>query len=222
MKNVLVFGPTGYIGNKFCDNYEMHYNVTRCSRSAKEGDVYFDFLEPNYTSFKEQIGDVKFDAIIFSQGMNPRVGFSSIDYHDFDSMLQINVVSPTILLQTMVGENLSKDACVMDATNGKFLSSIAKDKGSYDPSYATAKAGLVGLQQSLAKANPSLRFNTISLGLVDGSPVQQGMTSDFLKKHLDAMNGKLVDVNDVCKTVDFLIQCKSISSQWDFIKKVKD
>ena len=207
MKNILVFGSTGYIGNKFCDNYEMHYDITHCSRSAKENDIYFDFLEPNYTSFKEQIGDVKFDAIIFSQGMNPRVGFSSIDYHDFDSMLQVNVVSPTMLLQTMVGENLSKDACVI------FLSSIAKDKGSYDPSYATAKAGMVGLQQSLAKANPSLRFNTISLGLVGGSPVQQGMTPDFLKKHLDAMNGKLVDVNDVCKAVDFLIQCKSISSQ---------
>jgi NAD(P)-dependent dehydrogenase (short-subunit alcohol dehydrogenase family) len=106
----------------------------------------------------------------------------------------------------MVGENLSKDACVI------FLSSIAKEKGSYDPSYATAKAGLVGLQQSLAKANPSLRFNTISLGLVDGSPVQQGMTADFLKKHLNAMNGKLVNVDDVCKTLDYLIQCKSISS----------
>ena len=207
MKNVLVFGSTGYIGNKFCDNHEMVYNITRCSRSAKGNDIYFDFLEPNYTSFKKQIGDVKFDAIIFSQGMNPRVGFSSIDYHDFDSMLQINVISPTILLQTMVMENLSKDACVI------FLSSIAKDKGSYDPSYATAKAGLVGLQQSLAKANPNLRFNTVSLGLVDGSPVQQGMTVDFLKKHLDAMNGKLVNVGDVCKTVDFLIRCKSISSQ---------
>ena len=206
MKNILVFGSTGYIGNKFCDNFEMLYNVTCCSRSAKENDVYFDFLEPNYVSFKKQIGDVKFDAIIFSQGMNPRVGFSSIDYHDFDSMLQVNIISPTILLQTMVGENLSKDACVI------FLSSIAKDKGSYDPSYATAKAGLAGLQQSLAKANPNLRFNTVSLGLVEGSPVQQCMTADFLKKHLDAMNGKLVNVDDVCKTFDYLIQCKSISS----------
>ena len=206
MKNVLVFGSTGYIGNEFCSSYEMFYNITRCTRSFTESDVYFDFLEPNYISFKKQIGDTKFDVVIFSQGINPRVGFNSIDYNDFDSMLQVNVISPTIILQTMVGENLSKDACVI------FLSSIAKEKGSYDPSYATAKAGLVGLQQSLAKANPSLRFNTISLGLVDGSPVQQGMTADFLKKHLNAMNGKLVNVDDVCKTLDYLIQCKSISS----------
>ena len=202
-----MFGSGGFIGSHFCSSYEMLYNITCCSRSKKEGDIYFDFLEPNYTSFKEQIGDVKFDAIIFSQGMNPRVGFSSIDYHDFDSMLQVNVISPTILLQTMICENLSKDACII------FLSSIAKDKGSYDPSYATAKAGLTGLQQSLTKANPNLRFNTISLGLVGGSPVQQGMTPDFLKKHLDATNGKLVNVDDVCKTIDHLIGCKSISSQ---------
>ena len=207
MKNVLVFGSTGYIGNEFCSSYEMFYNITRCTRSFTENDVYFDFLEPNYISFKKQIGDTKFDAVIFSQGINPRVGFNSIDYNDFDSMLQVNVVSPTIILQTMVGENLSKDACVI------FLSSIAKEKGSYDPSYAAAKAALAGLTQSLAKVNPGLRFNILSLGLVEGSPVQQGMTPDFLKRHIDAMGGKLVDVNDVCKTVDFLIQCKSISSQ---------
>ena len=207
MKNILIFGSTGYIGNKFCDNHEMVYNITRCSRSRKENDVYFDFLEPNYASFKKQIGDTKFDAIIFLQGINPRVGFNSIDYNDFDSMLQINVVSPTIVLQTMVGGgNLSKDACVI------FLSSIAKEKGSYDPSYAAAKSALVGLIQSLAKANPDLRFNILSLGLVEGSPVQQGMTPDFLKRHIDAMGGKLVSVDDVCKTLDYLIQCKSISS----------
>ena len=207
MKNVLVFGSTGYIGNEFCSSYEKLYSITRCSRSGKENDVYFNFLEPNYTSFKKQIRNTKFDAVVFSQGINPRVGFNSIDYHDFDLMLQINVTSPTIILQTMVEENLSKNACVI------FLSSIAKDKGSYDPSYAAAKAGLVGLQQSLAKANPNLRFNIVSLGLVEGSPVQQGMTADFLNKHLDAMNGKLVNVGDVCKTLDYLIECKSISSQ---------
>ena len=90
---------------------------------------------------------------------------------------------------------------------------MPRRRGSYDPSYAAAKSALVGLIQSLAKANPDLRFNILSLGLVEGSPVQQGMTPDFLKRHIDAMGGKLVSVDDVCKTIDHLIQCKSISSQ---------
>jgi NAD(P)-dependent dehydrogenase (short-subunit alcohol dehydrogenase family) len=60
-----------------------------------------------------------------------------------------------------------------------FFSSVAKKKGSYDPSYAAAKSGLVGLMHSLANAYKTQRFNIISLGLVENSPVFNQMSDEI-------------------------------------------
>ena len=183
------------------------YSTTGVYR-ADQGlnELYLDFLNPDYDMFLTMLGRRRIDVVLFAQGIDPRVGFQDITDLDFDKMLRVNITTPTIVLQKMKENNLVSDANVF------FLSSIAKEKGSYDPSYAAAKSAMVGLQQSLVRSNPHMTFNILSLGLVDNSPVQKGMTGDFLNKHLSAMNGRLVDVNDICKAIDFLIECKSISA----------
>jgi NAD(P)-dependent dehydrogenase (short-subunit alcohol dehydrogenase family) len=89
---------------------------------------------------------------------------------------------------------------------------VAQKKGSYDPSYAAAKSGLVGVQHTLANRFPHVNFNTLSLGLVENSPVHRGMTDDYVHKHLNAMGGNLIKVDDVCASIYLLLEGHSISN----------
>ncbi|MFI5142347.1 MAG: SDR family oxidoreductase, partial [Bacteroidia bacterium] len=92
-----------------------------------------------------------------------------------------------------------------------FFSSIAAQKGSYDPSYAAAKSALAGLMNSFANEFPTIRFNSISLGLVEGSPVEKGMTEDFKKRHKDRMFGnELIKIESIIDTIELLLKNKSI------------
>lgn len=198
MKNVLLFGSTGYVGTHFIENYINKYNIVEVGRKD------FDFLNPDIGSLIEVIGHTKFDAVVFLQGINPSNGVDDITEKQFFDMLKINITTPHDVLRS-INPWAEYGASVI------FMSSIARKKGSYDPSYATSKAGLVGLQQTLSNSYPFLRFNTISLGLVENSRVHCGMTKDFEEKHLNAMGGKLVDVQDACKAIEFLIECNSVN-----------
>jgi len=208
IKNILIFGASGYVARHFSEKYFNHYNIIHFARED------FDFLRPDFEKLVENLieklqhlrqprhGGV--DGIVFLQGINPSFGVSDIDDNQFHDMLSINLSVPLQVIR-QIKDWINKSASIT------FISSIARKKGSYDPSYASAKAGLVGLQQALSNHFSDIRFNTISLGLVGGSPVHEGMTDDFALKHLDAMGGKLVKVDDVCKAIGFLIECDSIS-----------
>jgi len=202
MKNILVFGSTGYVGKDFCKKYFSTYNIVPVSRDE------FDFLTPNFDNLEKLINEAlpssQIDGIVFLQGINPRFGVAEINRDQFCDMLTLNLVTPLEVVN-VCSTRFEKCPSVV------FISSIAEKKGSFDPSYATAKAGLKGLQQSLSNHFPRVRFNIISLGLVKDSPVHQGMTSDFEQKHLNAMGGELVTSSDVCKTIEFLIECNSIA-----------
>ena len=198
MKNVLVFGASGYVGQNFCKLYGDKYNIDTSLGSSDK----FNFFIPDW----DKLGEVNdpLHAVLFLQGLNPRTGFQTIDNDDFDEMIQLNLSVPTMILSKLEEDGLIDDASIV------FISSIAAKKGSYDPSYACAKAAMRGLIPTLMN-NLSSRVNSISLGLVAGSPVHRGMTPGFEKNHRDRMGGKLVNVYDVCKTIDFLIECNSIS-----------
>ena len=200
MKRVLLFGATGYVGKKFVELYGDQYEIIQAPGSQE-----LDFRDPDIDKVL-RLANRALDGVIFLQGCNPSVGVYEMDDAHFRGMMDINIMTPLKVIRALhrVGL-LSHQASVI------FVSSIARKKGSYDPAYASAKAGLQGLQATLSNYFPDVRFNSISLGLVKDSPVHSGMTSDFVQKHLDAMGGALVEVNDACKTIELLLECSSIS-----------
>ena len=203
MKNVVVFGMSGHVGTHFYEEYHGTYNIVAINRST------FDFLNPDFSSLYKEISSNAslasgIDALVFLQGINPSMGTRNITASHFHNMLSVNLITPTGVINSLL-PLLNKNASTT------FISSVAEKKGSYDPSYASAKSGMKGLQQTLSNQFPNIRFNIISLGLVKGSPVEVGMTDDFRQRHLNAMGNQLVDTNDVCKTIKFLIECNSIA-----------
>jgi len=155
--------------------------------------------EDQIVRFSEKQPENCFDAILFAQGINPSQNTKESKELHVVNMLKSNVVGP-ILLMKHLHQKLNPFTSVI------FLSSIAAEKGSYDPAYAASKAAMKGLIHSFANEFPSMRFNAISLGLVEESPVFQQMTPDFLQKHRDHMhNGQLIQLAQIASVIQLLL-----------------
>lgn len=205
-KNVLLFGANSYIAKVFAKKHSNIFNIIKVYKTSKSKKVLsLDFNQPNeLNAFSSKI-KTKIDVVLFLQGINPSRGLMEMSNIHFQEMLQVNVITPTLLLKTL-NKKLNTHAFIL------FFSSIAKKKGSYDPSYSAAKSAIDGLLQSLANSYPNARFNTISLGLVKNSPVFNQMTPDYRKKHSSKMyQSSFVNVNDVDSMIVELIKNQSIN-----------
>lgn len=205
MKNILIVGSGSFVAKNVVDKLKPHYNCVSTSRSSSVSEFHLDIeSEDSIISFCEKNNTNFWDGILFFQGINPSKNAKEITTEHFVKMLTVNLVGPAILLKHLY-KNLNVNSMIL------FISSIAAQKGSYDPSYASAKAGINGLVQSLANEFPDFRFNTLSLGLVENSPVFNNMTLDFRQKHAERMNNKFVQVNDVSSAVYELLRNLSIN-----------
>lgn len=199
---VLIFGGNSFLAKAFNAEFGATYNIQNVYRNEKKAKLNFDFESDNIDSITTRLGTT-YDAVIFFQGINPSLSAKDMTSTHFIKMLNINLITPCLLVQKMA-PHLNKNALIL------FISSIAKKKGSYDPAYGSAKAGLTGLMNSLANAYTGLRFNILSLGLVENSPVFTEMTAEFRKKQADRLQGKqFVQAVDVADAVADLIKNKS-------------
>ncbi len=199
MGKVLVIGANSFIAKHVISKLDQlgiqSLLTTRATLNIEEEDSIKSFCVSNVDTF---------DSILFFQGINPSLNTKDMTSEHFKKMLNVNLVGPTLLLKHLYN-SINRGAMLL------FISSIASRKGSYDPSYASAKAGITGLTNSLATEFSDFRFNTISLGLVEDSPVFDQMTPDFRKKHSDGMNGGFIQKEDVSTAIIELIQNKSIN-----------
>jgi len=206
-KNILLVGASGFIAQNVLKTLsaKKEYNFIKAQRNAtNSGELQLDFSDlASIENFKLP-DSIQLDGIFFLQGINPQKNTKEISYDHFLKMMQVNIIGPTLLIKKLHSV-INPNALVL------FFSSIAAQKGSYDPSYAAAKSALAGLMNSLANEFSSIRFNSISLGLVEGSPVEKGMTEDFKKRHKDRMFGnELIKVEFIIDTIELLLKNKSI------------
>jgi len=82
-----------------------------------------------------------------------------------------------------------------------WLSSISGQRGSHDPVYAAAKAGILGAVKSLSKEfAPQIRVNAIAPGLILNSKMYNDMVPEARERHLQTTpTGKLMDMDDLAK-----------------------
>jgi len=205
MKNILIIGESGFIAQELKAGFQRQgFTVIGTSRSKSSSALYLDLSDPDcIENFALPVD--KLHAIVFAQGIKPSQNLRNMTHQHFQSMLDVHVVGPSLLLKKLL-PLCEKQALVL------FFSSVATRKGSYDPSYAAAKAGILGLVQSLQNEFPEQRFNAISLGLVEDSPVYQGMSEEFRQKHRSRMHSQsLIDVSNIVTLTNELLRNNSIS-----------
>lgn len=183
---------------------EAGYSCVKTSRNNTNKSLEIDLeSEESIQEFCKK-NDLLFDAILFFQGVNPSKNTKETSAAHFNRMLAVNLSGPALLMK-QIHSQLNENAMML------FLSSVASRKGSYDPAYAAAKAGLEGLMQSFANEFKQYRFNIISLGLVEGSPVFNQMTPDFRARHFERMNNQFVQPRNVASMILELLSNSSIN-----------
>ncbi|TAH09089.1 MAG: SDR family oxidoreductase [Sphingobacteriia bacterium] len=188
-KTILLVAASSSIAKHFKIAAEAKAYQLLCT-SRNTSSVNYIHLNLSDNNIDIELTD-KLDAIIFFQGLNPQLNTQNTTNEHFINMLNINLVAPTLLFKKLIG-NLNSGASIV------FLGSIAATKGSYDPAYAAAKAGLIGLMHSLANEFKNFRFNIISLGLVEQSSVYNQMSGDFKEKHRSKMyNQELIQFKNI-------------------------
>ncbi|WPP52630.1 SDR family oxidoreductase [Catalinimonas niigatensis] len=203
-ERVLVFGANSYIASSFIEKYQDTYEFIQVSRQKKKQHIFFDFLKEDELNLMIDQLPNNISAVLFAQGINPSVGAENMSVEHFMKMMKVNIITPSLLVRGLKNK-------VASSTSFIFFSSISKLKGSYDPAYAAAKSATDGLLFSLAKAYPKWRFNQLSLGLVENSPVHREMTDDFIERHTSHMhNNELVNVDNVLSMLSEMIRNKNM------------
>lgn len=190
-KNILIVGANSFIAKgitPFLEKDGYILQITTREQLNIEN-------EKSIIEFVSSLNGKTFDGIIFCQGINPSQNAKESTLEHILQMLTVNIAGPILLLKH-IHTFLNKEASVI------FFSSVAATKGSYDPSYASAKSAIHGLIQSLSNEFMELRFNAVALALVQDSPVYHQMTPEFREKHRQRMEGgKLITIDQIQATI---------------------
>ncbi|HEX7414975.1 MAG TPA: SDR family oxidoreductase [Bacteroidia bacterium] len=213
MKTYLVIGASGSIGSKVTEllknnNHQIIAGTSKKPKSTNENTLYLD-LTDNASISKLSEFTKPLDGIIFAAGYEPKQSLLEMSLEHQNKMLQIHVAGPLNVVKALL-KNLKEHSAIV------FISSIAAYKGSYDPMYATAKGAVLSLCRTLAVelSKYKIRVNCIAPGLVEGTPVFNGMTSDFREKHINnTLDKKLATTDDCVNAIYFLLTQEHITGQ---------
>lgn len=131
-------------------------------------------------------------------GIVRRGGWSDIEEDIWDEVLAVNLKSVFFLVQSLAGR-------MREAGGGSLVlvaSMRALEGAPSSPHYAAAKAGVVSLTKSAARAYaPSVRVNAISPGYVD-TRLQAGLSADQREAVVRGIPlGRMADPDEVARSI---------------------
>lgn len=212
METILLVGINGAIGKAVYDLFTK--KGIRClgtssgiaSKSKKT--FYLNLEEPDSIIRLKKVLP-QLNGIVFCAGFEPQLSLAETSFTHHKKMFDIHITGPLFVVKAL-SQKIKKGGSVI------FISSVAAQKGSYDPSYAIAKSGVNGMTKTLAKelAPRKIRVNAISPGLVKGTPVHRRMTEDFKENHVkNTLLHRLATVEDCAEGIFFLFTQKQITGQ---------
>jgi len=124
----------------------------------------------------------KLDAVILCHGKNVVTPFAKIGEQEWNEVLETNLSGPFFVIQALV-------PLMNDAGSIVTVASVAANTGNPNHiHYAAAKAGLVNLTKSLARAlAPRLRVNCVAPGITltpMGEDTVESLPEDYAQKKL--------------------------------------
>ncbi len=215
METILVVGINGAIGRAVAKLFTekgikcIGTSSQKVQISAASKELFYLDLQDHssITSLKKDFPML--NGIVFCAGFEPQHSLIETFPAHHQKMMDLHVSGPLFVVQSLK-EKLKKGSAII------FISSIAAQKGSYDPSYSIAKSAVGGMTRTLAKelAIDKIRVNAIAPGLIKGTPVYKRMTPDFREHHLqNTLFQKLTTTKDCAETIYFLYTQKQVTGQ---------
>ncbi len=124
----------------------------------------------------------RFDLLILCSGRNIVTPFTEIGAEEWLEIIQVNLNGPFFVIQTLA-------PCLRDGGSIVTVASVAAHTGApHHPHYAAAKAGLVNLTKSAARAlSPRVRVNCVAPGITltpMGQEAVDALSPDYAQTRL--------------------------------------
>ncbi len=165
-KNLLIVGASSGIGaslaKKAMEEGAFIYTAGRTATAFPH--LTFDALQPELTNWAEFLPET-LHGLVYCPGTIQLKPFHRISMADFQQELQVNLLGFAAVVQAC----LKPLKAAQGASVVSFSTVAAKTGMSFHAGIATAKAGLEGLNRSLAAemASARIRFNCIAPSLTD-------------------------------------------------------
>jgi len=167
-------------------------------------------IEPFIKNIAKKYG--KFDNLIFCAGIQNIKPLKAMKIDEIVQIFNINIISAMIFAKAFSSKRVSNVNASMI-----FISSVA----SYKPengilAYSASKAALSNFIKGAAKELSSIRVNGVAPGFLKTEMTEKFShiyTDDFIEKLDKNSPAGLATIDDVVKTVEFLIDSKHITGE---------
>jgi 3-oxoacyl-[acyl-carrier protein] reductase len=207
METVIIVGASSSIGGAVTDKFRTSgqyrvittYTANPPKDAATQEAVPLDLRDnASIQAFAKRIQELtpRVDAAIFLSGILPGKSLAEYDFAAIDEVMTINFSGQAKLAKLLLPLLTSRSRLL-------FCSSIAAQKGSFDPIYAASKGALLSLVKSLANRLPQgARVNAIAPGLILDSTMFAAMTPSNRELHRSQVpSGQLLRKEDFAAVV---------------------
>ena len=197
-KNCLIIGSKSSLGYEIekifkNNNYEVFGTSRKFNTKSKPNEIFLDFANiESMNQLKNKIP--KIDSLIFCTGILLGKELNQYEDEEINRVYQANIIGPLMILSRISTRLNSKCSIV-------FIGSIAGSAGSYDEVYASSKSAISGFIKSLAKKSKnSMRFNSISPGLINKSNMMKQFSASEIENHKkETPTNKLNELDNIAQ-----------------------
>ena len=202
MKNILIFGAKGSIGNFIYNNFKDNNNIIGTTTNKSKTDETIIFVDKNNLYNLEKINGV--DVIIWASGDNINDNIISYTEENFNNIFDANVI---FIMNTL--NHLLKHKKINNCAKLVIISSIWEEMTRENKlSYSVSKSALSGLVKNLSYelSEQEILINNVLPGVIDNEMTQKTLNLEQLEYIKNYMKfGRLINLNDVFNLVKFLV-----------------
>ena len=205
MKNVLIFGANGSIGNYILNQFNSEskkYNVVGTSTNIEKTNEKIIYV--TNTNLESLLNIEKMDIVIWAQGCNFNDNIETFNINNFQKIMDGNVNFILTTLNFLLNnDKINPDAKMV------IISSIWENFSRENKlSYSITKSSLSGLVKNLAfdLSKQNILINNVLPGVIDNEMSQKTLSEkefNYVKSYMNF--GRLITLDDVHKTIKFLV-----------------
>ena len=211
-RNILIVGASSSVGTAVIDRFLATGDRVTATFNANRPDYTapgLTWVELDVTASASRDTMVnaavaplgQLDVVVLLAGLLPGKNLPAYGPALADRVLAVNFTGPALLLQLLL-PHLGEGSSIV------FMSSVAGQRGSFDPFYAAAKGAVLPFVKSMARAlGPRTTVNAIAPALIADSSMYHDMAPDVRANHrAQTPTGDFVQIADLAAQIHAITQ----------------
>ena len=206
INNIVIIGASSSIGSSIVSKFRLSSNRIIASYLSKQNILSGKNIYPLKLDLKMNksienfIKEVRLivshiDTLIFLAGILPGKSLNEYSLADIEKVMTVNFTGQVKVIKGVLPLLNSSSQIIM-------ISSIAAQKGSYDPIYSASKGAILSFVKSLATELDGIRVNAIAPGLIEDSTMSKEMSESRRELHRQQTSQKrLLRMSDLAGVI---------------------